>query len=44
MCKKASVFFNEIMLLIIMKMKMKNTAPRYDKNRPSPRHVHKYTK
>ena len=38
------VYFNEITLLIVMQMKMKNRLHRYDLNRPRPRHGHKYTK
>ena len=44
--KKKCVFFNEIMCLSIMKMrlKMKIGSHRYDINRTRQRHGHKYTK
>ena len=45
--KNNCVYFNEIMwLLIVMKMKLKikNESHRYDINRTSPRRFHKYTK
>ena len=35
--------FNEIMGLVIMKMKMKNRSHWYNKIRPRLRHGHKYT-
>ena len=44
--KKKCVCFNDIIWLIIMKMrlKMKIGSHRYDINRTRPRHEHKYTK
>ena len=46
MCKNKCVFFNEIILLIIMKMsmKMKNGSHRYSMYRTRPRHGYKYNK
>ena len=45
-CYHQALKVNEIMWLIILKMrlKMKNEWLRYDINRTRPRHVHKYTK
>ena len=44
--KNKCTYFNEIVCLIIMKMrlKMKNGSHRYDINRTRSRHGHKYTK
>ena len=44
--KNKCVCFNEIVWLIIMKMrlKIKNGSHRYDINRTGPIHGHKYTK
>ena len=43
MCKKNKcVYFNEIISLIIIKMK--NRSHRYDINRPRPIHRHKHSK
>ena len=46
MCKNTRACFNKIIWLIIMKMrvKMKNRSHRYDINRARPRHGHEYTK
>ena len=37
------VYFNEIISLIIMKVKKKNRSHKYDKNRPTSRHGLTYT-
>ena len=44
--KNKCIYFNEIMWIIVMKMKlkMKNVSHRSDINRTSPRHGYEYTK
>ena len=44
MCKNKCFCFYEITRLIIMRLKMKIGSHRYDINRTSPRHGHKYTR
>ena len=43
MCHKTGVSVFKISDLIKVKMKMKNSLPRCDINRPRPRFGHKYT-
>ena len=38
------VYFNEIILLIVMKVKKKNRSHKYDINKPTARHGLRYTK